>query len=80
MGYSISNKTIYPSIRVLDCTNTAETILKNGTGSQTTFTRWGDYTHMTIDPSDDETFWYTNEYYITTGTNWQTWISSFKIQ
>jgi hypothetical protein len=25
--------------------------------------RWGDYTAMTVDPVDDCTFWYTNEYY-----------------
>ena len=40
-------------------------------------TRWGDYTAMTIDP-DGCTFWYTNEYYESTGLNWQTRIGSFK--
>ena len=40
-------------------------------------TRWGDYSAMTIDP-DGCTFWYTNEYYETTGLNWQTRIGSFK--
>ena len=44
--------------------------------------RWGDYSAMSVDPSDDCTFWYTNEYYDTqangnTGT-WQTRIGSFK--
>ena len=39
--------------------------------------RWGDYSAMTIDP-DGCTFWYTNEYYSTDGTNWQTRIGSFK--
>jgi hypothetical protein len=55
-----------------------EASLVEGTGSQLYTDRWGDYTHMTIDPTDGETFWYTNEYYITTGTNWQTRIGSFK--
>jgi hypothetical protein len=34
---------------------------------------------MTVDPVDDCTFWYTQEYYAVTGTfNWQTKIGSFK--
>ncbi len=34
---------------------------------------------MTVDPVDDCTFWYTNEYLKTNGTwNWSTWISSFR--
>ena len=34
---------------------------KRGSGN-----RWGDYSALTIDPVDDTTFWYTNEYYSTT--------------
>lgn len=38
---------------------------------------------MTVDPVDDCTFWYVNEYFTTpqTGTSvtWQTRISNFKI-
>ena len=67
----------------------AETQLIAGSGSQTnpcgpfaTCPRWGDYTAMSVDPVDDCTFWYTNEYYSsqTNGTNgnWQTRIGSFK--
>src|SRR4029077_18168816 len=33
---------------------------------------------MTVDPADECTFWYTNEYYSTSGGNWQTRIGSFK--
>lgn len=42
--------------------------------------RWGDYTGMSVDPVDDCTFWYTNEYYQTTSDKvlWQTRIGSFK--
>src|SRR5262245_3334939 len=45
----------------------------NGTGSQTgTLSRWGDYTDITVDPSDDQTFWYVNEYIPTTSpTGWR---------
>jgi hypothetical protein len=35
---------------------------------------------MTIDPVDDQVFWYTNEYYITSGLNWQTRIAAFKLK
>jgi hypothetical protein len=51
-----------------------------GTGvQQTSFHRWGDYSSMVIDPKDDCTFWYTQEYYKTTGSfNWSTRIASFK--
>ena len=41
-----------------------EGTIVNGTGVQTTVnSRWGDYTSMNVDPVDDCTFWYVNEYY-----------------
>ena len=41
-----------------------ETTLINGTGVQTAFGfRWGDYSHMSIDPADDCSFWFTSQYY-----------------
>jgi hypothetical protein len=56
-----------------------EAVLINGTGSQTGGgNRWGDYSDMTVDPTDDRTFWYTTEYYTSTGGSWQTRIGSFK--
>ena len=52
----------------------------NGGGSQTgTLTRWGDYSALQVDPSDDCTFWFTTEYLKASGTfNWNTRIASFK--
>src|ERR1043165_3508368 len=88
VGYSASSSTISPQIRyagrlVTDPLSTlpqAEATLFAGTGSQTgTSSRWGDYSDITVDPSDDCTFWYTNEYYSTTTSfNWRTRIGSFK--
>ena len=87
MGYSASSSALYPSIRytgrlATDTLSTmqAENTLKTGAGAETTgLTRWGDYSAMTVDPSDDCTFWYTNEYEKASGTfNWSTWIGSFK--
>ena len=84
LGYSVSSTTIYPSIRYVgrlasDTLGTmpqGEYTLVSGTASQTASTRWGDYSSMNVDPVDDCTFWYTNEY-ITTGGTWRTRISSF---
>ena len=88
VGYSASSSTINPQIRYAgrlasDPVNTlpqAEVHLFDGTGSQTgTNSRWGDYSDMTIDPVDDCTFWYTQEYYATTTSfAWRTRIGSFK--
>ena len=55
-----------------------ERVLVNGAGSQTSTNRWGDYSAMSVDPTDDCTFWYTQEYYTASGNNWQTRIGSFK--
>ncbi|WP_051568624.1 T9SS type A sorting domain-containing protein [Crocinitomix catalasitica] len=48
-----------------------------GTGSQTTSARYGDYAHMTIDPTDDETFWFTGQY-VGPGGARKTRVFSFK--
>src|SRR5262249_44730513 len=52
----------------------------NGTGSQTGSPRWGDYTAIDIDPTDDTTFWYINEYVPTTSSiGWRLRIGAFNI-
>ena len=55
-------------------------VVAGGTGVQVqSFKRWGDYSSMTLDPTDDCTFWFTSEYYPVTGSfAWSTRISSFK--
>ena len=41
--------------------------------------RWGDYSSMAIDPVDDCTFWYAQEYYKANGSfNFATRLASFK--
>jgi len=65
-----------------------ETVLAAGADSQTNncgsgpCARWGDYSSMSIDPSDDCTFWYTTEYFSAAGNgsagNWNTRIGAFK--
>ncbi len=58
----------------------SETTLVTGGGYQSdSYARWGDYSAMQVDPSDDCTFWYTQEYAPSSGVyNWYTRIGSFK--
>jgi len=94
IGYSVVNGVdVFPGIRYtgrlagdpLGQMTLGEGVIANGTGVQTTFnSRWGDYTSMNIDPTDDCTFWYVNEYYTAAGqassaAGWQTRIASFKL-
>ncbi len=89
LGFSVSSSTVVPGLRyagrlATDPLNTlaqGEATLFAGVGSQTgTSNRWGDYSDLTVDPVDDCTFWYTNEYYPTGSTqfNWRTRIGNFK--
>ncbi len=88
LGYSVSNKTVFPGIRYtgrlasdpLGQMRQGEQVLINGTGSQLGSNRWGDYSSMNVDPTDDCTFWYVNEYIEERGTvTWQTRIGSFRL-
>ncbi len=87
VGYSVSSNNLYPSIRYTGRMSTDplnqmtinEGGIMNGGGCQTSGTqRWGDYSSMTVDPSNPSTFWYTTEYYsVPSGSNWETRIASF---
>jgi hypothetical protein len=94
LGYSVVNGVdVFPGIRytgrlsgdTLGEMTLGEGTVIDGTGVQlTTNSRWGDYTSMNIDPVDDCTFWYVNEYYTAAGqasspAGWQTRIASFKM-
>jgi hypothetical protein len=86
LGYTVSSDTLFPSIRYATrlASDPAGTLQKEatliaGTASQTRWNRWGDYSSINIDPTDDATFWYTNEYIPESGF-WQTRIAKFKIQ
>ena len=87
IGYSVSSASMYPAIRyagrlstdALGTLGLTEASMIEGTGSQSGgYNRWGDYASMSVDPLDDCTFWFTTEYYETTGNNWQTRIGSIK--
>jgi len=88
VGYSQSSASDHPGIRITgreagDPAGTLtqpELTLFTGAGSQTGgLNRWGDYSQMVVDPTDDCTFWYTNEYLPANGSfNWATRIGTFK--
>lgn len=94
LGYSVVNGVnVFPGIRytgrlagdALGQMTLGEGTIVNGTGIQrSTGSRWGDYSALTVDPVDDCTFWYVNEYYTQAGQStstagWQTRIASFKL-
>jgi hypothetical protein len=94
IGYSVvDGVSVFPGIRYtgrlagdpLGEMTLAEGTIIDGTGVQRTInSRWGDYTSLNVDPTDDCTFWYVNEYYTLAGqqsslAGWQTRIASFKL-
>lgn len=88
LGYTAASTTLLPAMRYAgrlagDPVNTitqTETSLIEGTGTQQTasFTRWGDYSAMSLDP-DGCTFWNTNMYYQVNGVNFNTRIGAFAL-
>jgi hypothetical protein len=64
---------VFPSIRYagrlasdpLGTLPQGEAVIIDGAFAQAGVTRWGDYSAMTVDPADDCTFWYTQEYVAT---------------
>ncbi len=90
LGFSKSSSSAHPAIGVTgrnasDAAGTmgqGETIVLTGGGSQTgsNLSRWGDYSNIAVDPTDDCTFWYTTEYIPSNGAfNWDTQVATFKL-
>jgi len=87
LGYSASSAAEFPSLRYATRTPTdppgtlqAEQVMQSGGGSQTGSNRWGDYTAMSVDPADEQAFWYTGQYYaVTSARDWSTAIGTFRV-
>lgn len=89
LGYSKSSATSHPQIMttgrklsdpdgiLLDEQNCTAGLAN---GSQTSSSgRWGDYSEMSVDPTDQCTFYFTSEYYpVTASGGWHTRVCSFK--
>jgi len=91
LGYNVSSVNTFPSIRYtgrlasdpLGDMSQGESEIIAGTGYQNHSSgRWGDYSMMAVDPVDDCTFWYTQQYYDTLSAPntapWKTRIGFFK--
>jgi hypothetical protein len=87
VGFSMSGAGSHPGMRAAWWNLQNQTIPKNlliwtGGGDEENSSRWGDYSSMTVDPGNDCTFWYINQYFASnqTGTliNWNTRIANFK--
>jgi hypothetical protein len=84
LGYSVSDEVTSPGIRWTGRTDDdpmgqmfqGEVNLLRGDNFFLGF-RWGDYSAMTVDPVDDDTFWFTTQY--TTNSEWATQIFSLQI-
>jgi hypothetical protein len=101
VGYSVSGNSLFPSIRFTGRTPTMtpnqlarENILVSGYGVEVEDPacnaigdcgRWGDFSSMSIDPVDDCTFWYAQEYIAVpkpkefSSRDWSTQLASFKL-
>jgi hypothetical protein len=70
IGYNVAHGTVSPTIRYAGRVRSdppgtlphAEATLIDGSGAQSNLNRWGDYSMLSVDPADDCTFWYTQEY------------------
>lgn len=102
MGYSTSSSSTFPAIAYtmrapgdeLGRLDTGRTLIASAKpqyypSRASTAARWGDYSALTVDPTDDCTFWYTNEYYgvdspisisrgFPSSIGWKTRIGSFR--
>ena len=96
IGYSTSSPASFPSLAFAGRLASdplgqlsGESQLFAGTGSENVafyvppVGRWGDYSALTVDPTDDCTFWYVNEYFNDfptpdPGAPWRTRIGSFR--
>jgi hypothetical protein len=89
LGYSVSGATTPPGVRYTGRLRSEplgrlepEAVIVNGGGVQVdTFNRWGDYSALTVDPTHDCNFWYTQQYIKQTGSfNWNTRIAQFRFK
>ncbi len=85
LGYSVSSSTLFPEVRYVvrqptdpPGTMRGERTLIASQGAQTGSNRWGDYSAMTVDPTDECSFWYTNQYYPQSApVGWKTRVGVF---
>ena len=85
LGFNIASGTLPAGIRYtgrfdgdpLGQMTVAETTIVDGVGVQTFSNRFGDYSHLTMDPNNF-TFWHTAEYF-SANNQWRTQVASFSL-
>lgn len=85
LGFNIASATLPAGIRYtgrfdgdpLGLMTVAETTIVDGAGVQTFSNRFGDYSHLTMDP-DNFTFWHTAETF-SANNQWRTQVASFTL-
>ena len=85
LGYSASSAALHPSIHYtgrlagddLGTLPQGEGVLFAGLFSQTVGSLWGSYSSMNVDPADDCSFWYVNQYLPAAGADWRLRIGTF---
>jgi hypothetical protein len=87
VGYSASSTGLHPGIRASTFSLTAtptpkEITLEAGVGDEEDSEHWGNITSMSVDPTDNCTFWFVDEYFQAnqiTGYDWDTRIANFHV-
>jgi hypothetical protein len=85
LGFNIASATLAAGIRytgrfdgdALGEMTIAETTIVDGVGVQTNTNRFGDYSHLTMDPNNFS-FWHTAEYF-SANNQWRTQVASFSL-
>jgi GEVED domain/CARDB len=85
LGFNIASGTLPVGIRYtgrfdgdpLGMMTIAETTIVDGVGVQTSTNRFGDYSHLTMDPNNF-TFWHTAEFF-SANNAWRTQVASFSL-
>lgn len=85
LAYTTGSTSLAPSLRYtgrfdgdpLGQMTVAEEIIIDGPGVRTNSNRYGDYSHMTMDP-DNFTFWHTADYF-SSNNQWRTQVASWRI-
>lgn len=88
LAYTVSSENVFAGLRVtgrfandpLGQMSIQETVIVDGTNEIVSGGRFGDYAHMTIDPVDNATFWFTAEYGGNGEVDATTRIASFKLR
>ena len=85
LAYSATSPTVFPSLRYVGrladdpvgSLPQGEYTIVDGSASNSSF-RWGDYSDLTVDPTDDCTFYFTGEY--SPASAWRTRLASFRFE